>query len=1159
MGNPLQTIPNLPPAIAVTGDDQFWINQAGIDKRATLGMLGSGVSGGGDVAVASSYAELRASDHPPNVTSVVIDDGARSGLFVRVPGATPITRSDNGGTVLLDAGGQLWARVIESRVNAAWFYAGPPNNTFGDNTGVTITAADIAANPQWVGLSTFGDYPVAPYPVGTTHDFVALQEWAYACLAARSAPAVTFIGSITGALLTVTQWITGAQLRVGQSITGPGVAVGLIVTDFGPAPNTYFVGLTWSTGSIDGITTNNGTTFHGFQTGTVLHVTANFTGGPLNPGDQIISPLYPPAASPFGGLLPGTVITSQVSQTAGAPPGGLGTYNVGVLQPAVASQQLTGVGGPVWNVQAGGAGTNWNLPGFIPSGTFQTNQQLVIIAKGADIEFAGQLAAVISWIGNNLGTDGTTPAILFNSLSYSDVDNLTVFDNYGCTAPGGLVSNDHIHGSPNGSAQENTFRNWFLNGTTRFQQTSLLCSISALAAGAGQGDTQLFLTPTFIGATDAIMWGGDNAIANTLIGGNAQGIRRYGVHANGGSYGSFNFLQENYTAVGYFNYPQAGQVQMDGADFYGSGVTSEANYLAGVRSEGMVAVVDFTHQTTLQNYTLSSIFSSWTANQHWHIGTVVNVGGTYPLAMLVDDGGYPWLESDTQSTNAVPHFTPDPGWTVNQWAGFGAWMRFGSNGLTVSNTLVSNTSNSFTLTNPASVSTPIYWKIFKGGGGGSFIGSIAANTLTVTALATPPALTLLQVGQLITGPGVAAGTTITALGTGTGGLGTYTLSGAPQTVASATMNAAPNWNGASLTSFGHTARNASGQGYSVTQGYNIVNTGTVPPNGDWVCVCGAGVVNQPNSPPMVSALIGKVVNRATGASGIAGTVSNVSADGKHATLTVTSGPTTGVITIGAKISLTQYSVIDSLAAPGVYNVFTPFLTFTAGAFTGLTQPGSFALVDSYGNPQLSNINQTDAYGYWGAAISGQDGGNIWLPLAFDIVWGAASIKNSYLAVGDFDSCGDVDLMNKPYRGSNGIVAPNFIEGGFRFRQLPLNSLTPIIGFTNNAPITSSPFTPAAGVSQGQIGSSASVTLRVNIAALTLNMPLLGIDTSLDQDIFLYAGVANATVTWGTNVKTLAPTVSLGATVGLSVIVRMKWVGDGVSAGSWYVMSTQGPL
>jgi hypothetical protein len=274
---------------------------------------------------------------------------------------------------------------------------------------------------------------------------------------------------------------------------------------------------------------------------------------------------------------------------------------------------------------------------------------------------------------------------------------------------------------------------------------------------------------------------------------------------------------------------------------------------------------------------------------------------------------------------------------------------------------------------------------------------------------------------------------------------------------------------------------------------------------------------------------------------------------------VTSGPTTGVITIGAKISLTQYSVIDSLAAPGVYNVFTPFLTFTAGAFTGLTQPGSFALVDSYGNPQLSNINQTDAYGYWGAAITGQDGGNIWLPLAFDIVWGAASIKNSYLSVGDFDSCGDVDLMNRPYRGSNGIVAPNFIEGGFRFRQLPLNSLTPIISFGNNAAITSSPFTPVVGVSQGQIGSSASVTLRVNIAALTLNMPLLGVDTSLDQDIFLYAGVANATVTWGTNVKTLAPTVSLGATVGLSVIVRMKWVGDGVSAGSWYVMSTQGPL
>jgi hypothetical protein len=35
-GNPIQTIPNLPPAIALAGPEQFWINQAGVDRRTSL-------------------------------------------------------------------------------------------------------------------------------------------------------------------------------------------------------------------------------------------------------------------------------------------------------------------------------------------------------------------------------------------------------------------------------------------------------------------------------------------------------------------------------------------------------------------------------------------------------------------------------------------------------------------------------------------------------------------------------------------------------------------------------------------------------------------------------------------------------------------------------------------------------------------------------------------------------------------------------------------------------------------------------------------------------------------------------------------------------------------------------------------------------------------
>ncbi|WAR42927.1 head decoration protein [Methylomonas rapida] len=63
-------------------------------------------------------------------------------------------------------------------------------------------------------------------------------------------------------------------------------------------------------------------------------------------------------------------------------------------------------------------------------------------------------------------------------------------------------------------------------------------------------------------------------------------------------------------------------------------------------------------------------------------------------------------------------------------------------------------------------------------------GSIAATVLTVTAVTSGK----LAVGQAIAGSGVTAGTTITALGTGTGGAGTYTVS-ASQTVASTTLTA----------------------------------------------------------------------------------------------------------------------------------------------------------------------------------------------------------------------------------------------------------------------------------------------------------------------------------------------------------------------------------
>jgi microcystin-dependent protein len=59
----------------------------------------------------------------------------------------------------------------------------------------------------------------------------------------------------------------------------------------------------------------------------------------------------------------------------------------------------------------------------------------------------------------------------------------------------------------------------------------------------------------------------------------------------------------------------------------------------------------------------------------------------------------------------------------------------------------------------------------------SFTGAISSTTLTVSAVASGQ----LFVGQTISGTGVTSGTTITAFGTGTGGVGTYTVSVVPTT------------------------------------------------------------------------------------------------------------------------------------------------------------------------------------------------------------------------------------------------------------------------------------------------------------------------------------------------------------------------------------------
>jgi hypothetical protein len=70
-----------------------------------------------------------------------------------------------------------------------------------------------------------------------------------------------------------------------------------------------------------------------------------------------------------------------------------------------------------------------------------------------------------------------------------------------------------------------------------------------------------------------------------------------------------------------------------------------------------------------------------------------------------------------------------------------------------------------------------------------FTGSIAGNTLTISAVDPKLPNGLIGVGSTVLGVGIAANTQVTAILTGTGQIGTYTIGGAPQTVGSETISA----------------------------------------------------------------------------------------------------------------------------------------------------------------------------------------------------------------------------------------------------------------------------------------------------------------------------------------------------------------------------------
>ena len=209
-----------------------------------------------------------------------------------------------------------------------------------------------------------------------------------------------------------------------------------------------------------------------------------------------------------------------------------------------------------------------------------------------------------------------------------------------------------------------------------------------------------------------------------------------------------------------------------------------------------------------------------------------------------------------------------------------------------------------------------------------FTGSISGTTLTVTLLKSGS----LAIGQSLFGIGLASETVITALGTGTGGLGTYTIN-LSQTIASEQMNTAAVASvlTASMSGFTMTVTASSGTLYP---GQTIQGAGVTA--GTIITALGSGTVL---STAIATAGTGYAVNdTVTVLGGVYGTspatytVSSIGASGAVTGLTVTSA--------GSYTSVPSNNVSTSSSGAGTGLT----LTLTFGTGTGNT--GTYVISSS---------------------------------------------------------------------------------------------------------------------------------------------------------------------------------------------------------------------
>jgi len=178
----------------------------------------------------------------------------------------------------------------------------------------------------------------------------------------------------------------------------------------------------------------------------------------------------------------------------------------------------------------------------------------------------------------------------------------------------------------------------------------------------------------------------------------------------------------------------------------------------------------FTGSITGTTLTVSGVTGTIIAGSLLTGGTVT--AGTF----IVSGSGTTWTVNTSQTstcTTSTPIVLTVTGTNPNVYGELMVGTNITGAGITANTFITSfgtvnaNQTGTYYVSQSQTVSSGFYNISY----GAVFTGTISTTTLTVNAITSG----MLIVGQVITGTGVTAGTYISALGTGTGGVGTYTL------------------------------------------------------------------------------------------------------------------------------------------------------------------------------------------------------------------------------------------------------------------------------------------------------------------------------------------------------------------------------------------------